>query len=75
MTPITHEFRTFDVGERVSVVINPGIHYGMPNTRFQGKTGIVTGQQGRAFVVEPMTVTSSNGSNQARAPEEGAMRA
>ncbi|NLK25085.1 MAG: 50S ribosomal protein L21e [Euryarchaeota archaeon] len=52
MTPITHEFRTFDVGERVSVVINPGIHYGMPNTRFQGKTGIVTGQQGRAFVVE-----------------------
>jgi len=52
MTPITHEFRTFEVGEKVSVVIDPAVHYGMPHSRFQGKTGVVTGQQGRAFVVE-----------------------
>jgi len=52
MTPITHEFRTYEKGEKVSVVIDPGVHYGMPHTRFQGKTGVVTGQQGRAFVVE-----------------------
>lgn len=52
MTPITHEFREFDVGEKVSVVIDPGVHHGMPHTRFQGKTGVVTGKQGRAFVVD-----------------------
>jgi large subunit ribosomal protein L21e len=52
MTPITHEFRTFENGEKVSVVIDPAVHYGLPHSRFQGKTGVVTGQQGRAFVVE-----------------------
>jgi len=52
MTPITHEFREFDVGEKVSVVIDPAVHYGMPHMRFQGKTGVVSGKQGRAFVVE-----------------------
>lgn len=52
MTPITHEFREFDVGEKVSVVIDPGVHYGMPHMRFQGKTGVVSGKQGRAFVVQ-----------------------
>lgn len=52
MTPITHEFREFEVGEKVSVVIDPAIHHGMPHMRFQGKTGVVTGKQGRAFVVD-----------------------
>ncbi len=52
MTPITHEFQEFDVGEKVSVVIDPAVHYGMPHMRFQGKTGVVSGKQGRAFVVE-----------------------
>lgn len=52
MTSITHEFQTFEKGEKVSVVIDPSVHYGTPHSRFQGKTGVVTGQQGRAFVVE-----------------------
>lgn len=52
MIPITHEFQTFEKGEKVSVVIDPSVHYGTPHSRFQGKTGVVTGQQGRAFVVE-----------------------
>lgn len=52
MTPITHEFQEFDVGEKVSVVIDPTIHKGMPHMRFQGKTGVVSGKQGRAFVVD-----------------------
>ncbi len=51
MTPITHEFRTFEVGEKVNINVDPGVHYGMPNRRFQGKTGVVKGSQGRAFVV------------------------
>lgn len=52
MSPITHEFRNFEVGEKVNVVIDPAVHYGMPHMRFQGKTGVVSGKQGRAYVVE-----------------------
>ena len=52
MSPITHEFRNFEVGEKVNVVIDPAVHHGMPNMRFQGKTGVVSGKQGRAYVVE-----------------------
>ncbi len=51
LTPITHEFQQFEVGEKVSVVINPSIHKGMPHSRFQGKTGVVKGQQGNSWVV------------------------
>ena len=52
MSPITHEFRNFEVGEKVNVVIDPAVHHGMPHMRFQGKTGGVAGKQGRAYVVE-----------------------
>ena len=52
MSPITHEFRNFEVGEKVNVVIDPAVHHGMPHMRFQGKTGVVAGKQGRAYVVE-----------------------
>ncbi len=51
LTPITHEFQKFEIGEKVSVVINPSIHKGMPHSRFQGKTGVVMGQQGASWVV------------------------
>jgi large subunit ribosomal protein L21e len=51
MSPITHELRHFEIGEKVSVVIDPGVHRGMPHFRFQGKTGVVKGPQGRAYVV------------------------
>ena len=52
MSPITHEFRNFEVGEKVNAVIDPAVHHGMPHMRFQGKTGVVSGKQGRAYVVE-----------------------
>lgn len=52
MTPITHSFITYDVGEKASVVIDPGIHGGQPHTRFQGLTGTITGKQGRAYVLQ-----------------------
>ena len=52
MSPITHEFRNFEVGEKVNVVIDPAVHHGMPHMRFQGKTGVFSGKQGRAYVVE-----------------------
>ena len=32
MTSITHEFQTFEKGEKVSVVIDPSVHYGTPHS-------------------------------------------
>ena len=39
-------------GAHVQVNIDSSIHSGMPHRRFQGKTGIVSGKQGRAYVVK-----------------------
>lgn len=52
MTPITHSFITYDVGEKASVVIDPGVHGGQPHTRFQGLTGTIVGKQGKAYVLQ-----------------------
>jgi large subunit ribosomal protein L21e len=52
LSPITREFQSFDVGQKVNVIIDPSIHKGMPFHRFHGLTGTVTGQQGDSYVVE-----------------------
>ncbi len=51
MSPITRGFQTFEEGERVNIVIDPSIHKGMPHSRFQGLTGVVTGVRGVAYEV------------------------
>jgi len=38
-------------GDRVAIVLDGGQQRGMPHRRFQGRTGIITGQQGSAYVV------------------------
>ncbi len=52
MPPISKGFRTFETGSYVAVVIDPSIHKGMPHPRFQGRTGVVKGMQGRVYKVE-----------------------
>jgi large subunit ribosomal protein L21e len=52
LTPITHEFQVFQVGEKAHIFLDPSIHHGMPAVRFHGKTGTVVGTQGKAFVLE-----------------------
>ncbi len=52
MSPITREFQDFAAGEKVNIVIDPGVHKGMPFSRFQGLTGTVAGRQGKAVVVD-----------------------
>ena len=42
----------FEVGQRVDIVINPSFHKGMPHKRYHGRTGVVTGQRGRAILVD-----------------------
>lgn len=41
----------YSEGDKVAIVIDGGEQKGMPHRRFQGKTGTITGKQGRAYVV------------------------
>jgi len=42
----------FEVGQNVAINIESASNYGRPFKRFQGLTGKVIGQRGRAYVVE-----------------------
>ncbi|KYK23883.1 50S ribosomal protein L21 [Thermoplasmatales archaeon SG8-52-4] len=48
---IARALQQFEVGDSVSIVINPSVHKGMPHVRFQGHTGKVEGKQGESFIV------------------------
>ena len=39
-------------GDRVNIVIDSAVHKGMPHRRYHGRTGVITGERGRAFLVD-----------------------
>lgn len=42
----------YEIGEKVVINIDPGIHKGMPHKRFQGKVATVVEKRGKAYVLE-----------------------
>jgi large subunit ribosomal protein L21e len=48
---ISKYFNTFEEGETVVLKPEPSVQKGMPLPRYQGKSGIVLGKQGKAFKV------------------------
>lgn len=42
----------FSVGQRVVINIEPASQKGMPHPRYQGRSGVVVGQRGRAYLVQ-----------------------
>lgn len=38
-------------GDMVHIRVNPSIHRGMPHRRYVGKTGMVVGRKGKAYLV------------------------
>jgi len=52
--PLSLLMREYKEGEHVHIVINPAIHAGMPHRRFHGRTGVIVGKRGRAYVVKVM---------------------
>lgn len=42
----------FGKGTTVHIRINPAIHSGMPHRRYQGKTAVVAGKRGNAYVLD-----------------------
>ena len=51
LSPITRSLQSFSEGDTVSVIIDPSYHRGLPHHRFQGLTGKVIRNQGKAYVV------------------------
>jgi large subunit ribosomal protein L21e len=52
LSPISKAIQEFDEGQMVHIDIDPSIQKGMPNPRFQGKTGKVLGIRGRAYLLQ-----------------------
>ncbi len=52
LIPITRALQQFEVGEKARIQLEPSVHKGMPHRRFQGKTGVILGKQGEAFVMK-----------------------
>jgi len=52
LSPITHSLRTFQVGDRATIVIDGSVQKGWPHNRFHGLTGTVVEKRGRAYVLD-----------------------
>lgn len=52
LSPISRAIQEFASGDTVNIDLDPGIQEGMPHPKFQGRTGKVVGQRGRAYIVE-----------------------
>jgi len=49
----------YEVGEKVIINIDSGVHKGMPHKRYQGKVGTIVEKRGGAYIVEiPQRKTS-----------------
>lgn len=54
MPKVNSMLKTFKEGEKVAVVIDSGVHAGMPFSRFHGMMGTIEGKRGRSYIVKIM---------------------
>ncbi|CAG0974008.1 hypothetical protein METP3_01669 [Methanosarcinales archaeon] len=52
LSPISRAIQEFHEGDIVNIDLDPSIQNGMPHPKFQGRTGKVMNQRGRAYIVE-----------------------
>ncbi|MCS4542185.1 MAG: 50S ribosomal protein L21e [Euryarchaeota archaeon] len=57
LSPISKIMQEFKEGDRVHITIDSSLHKGQPHPRFHGRTGVVTGKRGRAYIV---TISDGN---------------
>lgn len=50
--PLTKLLQRFKIGDRVIIEPEPSVHKAMPFPKFKARTGVVVGQQGRAYKVQ-----------------------
>ncbi|MCD4704368.1 MAG: 50S ribosomal protein L21e [Methanosarcinaceae archaeon] len=52
LSPVSKAIQDFDEGQMVHIDLDPSVQKGMPNPKFQGKTGKVMGIRGRAYILK-----------------------
>lgn len=52
LAPVTQSVQELPTGTRVTIIIAPGVHKGVPHHRYQGRVGVIYGKTGRAYMVE-----------------------
>jgi len=50
--PLSRLMIEYEVGDKVHIIIDPAIHKAMPHRRYHGKTGVVVGKRGKAYIVQ-----------------------
>jgi len=55
ISPLSSFLQNYNVGDEVAIQIDPGVHKGMPYSRYQGRVGKISELRGRAYVVEIKT--------------------
>ncbi len=43
--------RAYQPGEKVTILIEPSVHKGMPHRRYHGRVGVVDSKRGKSYVV------------------------
>jgi len=43
--------RSYRDGDRVTIILEPSVHKGMPHRRYHGRIGVVEGRRGRSYIV------------------------
>jgi large subunit ribosomal protein L21e len=44
--------RTYQVGDKVTILLEPSVHKGMPHRRYHGKSGTIGEKRGKSYVVD-----------------------
>ncbi|MBO4301803.1 50S ribosomal protein L21e [Methanosarcinaceae archaeon] len=51
MSPTSRAIQEFEEGQMVHIDIDASLQTGYPNPKFQGSTGKIIGQRGRAYII------------------------
>ncbi len=52
MPPLSKMTMTYEIGDYVDIDPEPAVQKGLPHRRFIGKTGIIIGKRGRAYLIQ-----------------------
>lgn len=51
MPPLSKMTREYEIGDYVDIDVEPAIQKGLPHRKFIGKTGVIIGKRGRAYLI------------------------
>ncbi|MGA2462170.1 MAG: 50S ribosomal protein L21e [Candidatus Bathyarchaeia archaeon] len=43
--------RVYQPGEKVTIILEPSVHKGMPHRRYHGRVGVIHAKRGRSYVI------------------------